>query len=274
MTSKCWNSSWTISPRQLVPIQRWQATTSCKITGDTIPYLGIDGLSMILCLWFSLPDSCPSSFVKVAIAIQDHAKTLEEHLWMEEREKVNAWDILTDVWNAEISGPVFRRTVSTFLQLVVASQPCSECNVHIWLIAVVKDAMMCNLKIYSVTIIIINCTHFLLSDAFILKGSIFTMVLTVLPCTFRWMTGEKNPRFQRQTTRVLGASHMSLYVLPLRKFWNCSTLTYWSWLFFFWSEFRFPGLTKAERIMYIYSLSAFCHGTGFLAINQWIVLKT
>ena len=42
------------SPRQLVPIQSWQATTSCKNTWDTVPYLDIDGMSMTLTLWFSL----------------------------------------------------------------------------------------------------------------------------------------------------------------------------------------------------------------------------
>ena len=52
------------------------AATSCKSTWDTVPYFGLNGLSMILCLW---PPLHPFSKL---LAIQDHAQNLEEQLWM------------------------------------------------------------------------------------------------------------------------------------------------------------------------------------------------
>ena len=52
------------------------ATTSCKSTWDTVPYFGINGLSMILCLW------SPLHPLSKLLVIQDRAKNLEEQLWM------------------------------------------------------------------------------------------------------------------------------------------------------------------------------------------------
>ena len=52
------------------------ATTSCKSTWDTVPYFGINGLSMILCLW------SPLHPLSKLLAIQDHTQNLEEQLWM------------------------------------------------------------------------------------------------------------------------------------------------------------------------------------------------
>ena len=52
------------------------ATTSCKSTWDTVPYFGINSLSMILCLWSPL-----HPFSKL-LAIQDHTQNLEEQFWM------------------------------------------------------------------------------------------------------------------------------------------------------------------------------------------------
>ena len=51
-----------------------EATTSCKSTWDTVPYFGINGLSMILCLWFPLHP------LSKLLAIQDHTQNLEEQL--------------------------------------------------------------------------------------------------------------------------------------------------------------------------------------------------
>ena len=59
------------------------ATTSCKSTWDTVPYFGINSLSMILCLWSPL-----HPFSKL-LAIQDHAQNLEEQLWMGGRREVS-----------------------------------------------------------------------------------------------------------------------------------------------------------------------------------------
>ena len=59
------------------------ATTSCKSTWDTVPYFGINGLSMILCLWSSLHP------LSKLLAIQDHTQNLEEQLWMGGRREVS-----------------------------------------------------------------------------------------------------------------------------------------------------------------------------------------
>ena len=61
-------------------------------TWDTVPYFGLNGLSMILCLW---PPLHPFSKL---LAIQDHAQNLEEQLWMGEGEVF----YLTDLWLAAI----------------------------------------------------------------------------------------------------------------------------------------------------------------------------
>ena len=54
----------------------------CKSTWDTVPYFGVNDLSMILCLWSPL---YPLSELR---AIQGHAQNLEEQLWMERRRGV------------------------------------------------------------------------------------------------------------------------------------------------------------------------------------------
>ena len=59
------------------------ATTSCKSTWDTVPYFGINGLSMILCL------CSPLHPLSKLLAIQDYAKNLEEQLWMGGRREVS-----------------------------------------------------------------------------------------------------------------------------------------------------------------------------------------
>ena len=91
------------------------AITSCKSTWDTVPYFGLNGLSMILCLWPPL-----QPFSKL-LAIQDHAQNLKEQLWMGGGGRSVFY--LTDLWLAAIwskTGWFFRESVSTFLQLVVA----------------------------------------------------------------------------------------------------------------------------------------------------------
>ena len=59
------------------------ATTSCKSTWDTVPYFGINSLSMILCLW------SPLHPLSKLLAIQDHTQNLEEQLWMGGRREVS-----------------------------------------------------------------------------------------------------------------------------------------------------------------------------------------
>ena len=58
-------------------------TTSCRSPWDTVPYFGLNGLSMILCLW---PPLHPLSKL---LAIQEDAPNLEEQLWMEGRREIS-----------------------------------------------------------------------------------------------------------------------------------------------------------------------------------------
>ena len=90
------------------------ATTSCKTTWDTVPYFGINGLSMILCLW------SPLHPLSKLLAIQDHTQNLEEQLWMGGRREVSIIShrpVTRSDLKQERS--FFRGSVSTFLQLVV-----------------------------------------------------------------------------------------------------------------------------------------------------------
>ena len=57
--------------------------TSCKSTRDTVPYFGINGLSMILCLW------SPLQPLSKLLPMQDHTQNLEEQLWMGGRREVS-----------------------------------------------------------------------------------------------------------------------------------------------------------------------------------------
>ena len=67
-------------------------TTSCKSTLDTVPYCGINGLSMIMCLW------SPLHPLSKLLAIQDHAQiNLEEQLWMRGRREVSVISVLYHV---------------------------------------------------------------------------------------------------------------------------------------------------------------------------------
>ena len=82
---------------------------------DTVPYFGLNGLSMILCSW---PPLHPFSKL---LAIQDHAQNLEEQLWMGGRREVSIIShrpvTRSDLKQERL---FFRESVSTFLQLVVA----------------------------------------------------------------------------------------------------------------------------------------------------------
>ena len=91
------------------------STTSCKSTWDTVPYFGINALSMILCLWFPL---YPLSKL---LAIQDHTQNLEEQLWMGGRREVSII-FYRPATRSDLKQErsFFRGSVSTFLQLVVA----------------------------------------------------------------------------------------------------------------------------------------------------------
>ena len=95
-----------------------KATTSCKSTWDTVPYFGINGLSMILCLW------SPLHPLSKLLAIQDHAQNLEEQLWMGGRREVSIISH-TPVTSSDLKQEwsFFRGIVSTFLQLVVENPP-------------------------------------------------------------------------------------------------------------------------------------------------------
>ena len=92
------------------------ATTSCKSTWDTVPYFGIDGLSMILCLW------SPLHPLSKLLAIQDHTQNLEEQLWMGGRREVSII-FYRPVTRSDLKRErsFFRGSVASFLQLVVAN---------------------------------------------------------------------------------------------------------------------------------------------------------
>ena len=96
-------------------LQFQSATTSCKSAWDTLPYFGINGLSMILCLW------SPLHPLSKLIAIQDHAQNLEEQLWIGGRREVSIISY-RPVTGSDLKQErsFFRGSVSTFLQLVVA----------------------------------------------------------------------------------------------------------------------------------------------------------
>ena len=89
-----------------------------KLTWDTVPYFGINSLSTILCFW------SPLHPLSKLLAIEDHTQTvLEEQLWMEGRKKVSiiSHRPLTRS-DLQQGRSFFRGSVSTFLQLVVASE--------------------------------------------------------------------------------------------------------------------------------------------------------
>ena len=76
-----------------------KASTSCKNTWDTVRYLGLNGLSMILCLWSLLP-------LTKLLAIPEYAKTWS-NIYGGEGGGVL---YLTDLWLAAIcskKGPFF-----------------------------------------------------------------------------------------------------------------------------------------------------------------------
>ena len=92
------------------------ATTSCKRTWDTVPFFGINRLSMILCLW------SPLHPLSKLLAIQDHTQNLKEQLWMGGRRELSIIFyrpvIRSDLKQERL---FFRGSVSTFSQLVVAT---------------------------------------------------------------------------------------------------------------------------------------------------------
>ena len=96
-------------------MRKFNATTSCKSTWDTVPHLCIDGLSMILCLW------SPLHPLSKLLAIQDHTQNLEEQLWMGGRREVSII-FYRPVTRSDLKRErsFFRGSVSSFLQLVVA----------------------------------------------------------------------------------------------------------------------------------------------------------
>ena len=92
------------------------ATTSCKSTWDTVPFFGVNGLSMILCLW------SPLHPLSKLLAIQDHTQNLEEQLWMGGRRELSIIfyrPVIRSDLKQERS--FIRGSVSTFSQLVVAT---------------------------------------------------------------------------------------------------------------------------------------------------------
>ena len=81
--------------------------------GKGVPYFGISGLSMILCLW------SPLYALAKLLTIQDYAKNFEEQLRMGGRREVSVMShrpvASSDLMHERL---FFRGSVSTFLQLV------------------------------------------------------------------------------------------------------------------------------------------------------------
>ena len=77
---------------------------------------GINGLSMILCLW------SPLHPLSKFLAMQDHTQNFEEQLWMGGRREVS-FIFYRPVTRSDLKQEraFFRGSVSTFLQLVVAT---------------------------------------------------------------------------------------------------------------------------------------------------------
>ena len=86
------------------------STARCKRTWDTVQYFGLNGLSMILCLWSTLHS------LSLLRAIQDHAQNLEEQLWMEGRREVSITVSHRPVTITDLKQErsFFRQTVSIF----------------------------------------------------------------------------------------------------------------------------------------------------------------
>ena len=105
----------TASPDRHSGIFLTVATISCKSTLNTVPYFGINGLSLILCLW------SPLHPLSKLLAIQDHAQNLEEQLWMGGRREVSVIS-QRPVTSSDLKRErlFFLGSVSTFLELVVA----------------------------------------------------------------------------------------------------------------------------------------------------------
>ena len=99
------------------------ATTSCKSTLDNVPYFGIDGLSMILCLWHP-----PPPLIKVASNTRPCSKL--GGITLNGREKGGQYytSQTCDQERFEARKVSFSWSVSTFLQLVVASYPLLICT--------------------------------------------------------------------------------------------------------------------------------------------------
>ena len=77
---------------------------------DTVTYFGLNGLSMILCLWSTLHS------LSLLRAIQDHAQNVEEQLWMEGRREVSITVSHRPVTITDLKQErsFFRQTVSIF----------------------------------------------------------------------------------------------------------------------------------------------------------------
>ena len=100
----------TASPDRHADIFLTVATTSYKSTWDTVPYFGINGLSLTLCLRSPPPP-----------LVQDHAQNLEEQLWMGGRREVSVISHRpVTSSDLKLERLFFRGSISTFLQLVVA----------------------------------------------------------------------------------------------------------------------------------------------------------
>ena len=97
--------------------ERWSEHARVLLAqGKGVPYFGINGLSMILCLW------SPLHPLTKLLMIQDHAQNLEEQLWMGGRREVSVIShrpVTSSDLKHERS--FFRGSVSTFLQLVVST---------------------------------------------------------------------------------------------------------------------------------------------------------
>ena len=108
------------------PHKGFLATTSCKSTWDTVPYVGINGLSMILCLW------SPLHPLPKLLAIEDHTQNLGEQLWMGGRREEGGWYYISQTCDQERFAA--RKVIFSWECLNVFATGCSTGNIAIIII--------------------------------------------------------------------------------------------------------------------------------------------
>ena len=91
-----------------------------------VPYVGINGLSMILCLW------SPLHPLSKLLAIEDHTQNLGEQLWMGGRREEGGWYYISQTCDQERFAA--RKVVFSWECLNIFATGCSTGNIAIIII--------------------------------------------------------------------------------------------------------------------------------------------